>query len=316
MHNATWIAAAAVAAVSATSAIAAAQSNPTFSYGTRDDVKEVEWAAAAEGGLVHTTGNARTTTATGSVKASRKDGDNKFEGEASGALARARNRVGQDLDENGTIDSEAEITDETITSAKNAFLKLRYDRFLTDNNSLYASATIGFDEPAGKELVGGGQIGYSRLVYKDDRHELKAEVGYDFTYEKQATVSDDLSIHSARFFVGYKGALQTKTDDEGKEQALTTLDASLESLHNINSLDVPTGDGEAGAFEDTRVNGQVAVSTKLWDDLSIAVSFGAKFDNVPAPAAELAAAPYAAGFVPEAEKLDTITKASLIYSFL
>lgn len=315
MHNATWIAAAAFAAVTASSAIAAAQANPTFNYGTRDDVKEVEWAAAAEAGLVHTTGNARTTTATGSLKASRKDGDNKFEAEANGALARSRVRVANDVDGNGTIDSDGEIDDDTLTSAKNAFLKLRYDRFLTDNNSLYASATVGFDEPAGKELVGGGQVGYSRLIFKDDRNELKAELGYDFTYEKQATVDDSLSIHSARFFVGYKGALQTRTNAEGKEEALTTLDASLESLHNINSLDVPTGDGEAGVLEDTRVNGQVAVSTKLWDDLAIAVSFGAKFDNVPAPAAELDL-PYGAGFVPEAEKLDTITKASLIYSFL
>src|SRR5687767_11004724 len=142
----------------------AAASAQTFNYGTREEVKEVEWKASAEAGVIVTTGNARTTTGAATAKASRKDGNNKFEAEANGAYARSTIRVANDIDMNGTVDSEDEIDEVGTTSAKNAVLKLRYDRFLTDNNSLYVSATIGFDTPAGKDVYGGGQVGYSRQL--------------------------------------------------------------------------------------------------------------------------------------------------------
>ena len=47
-------------------AVAAAQPTPKFEFGKREDVekvKEVEWNAQAEAGLVFTTGNSETTTA-------------------------------------------------------------------------------------------------------------------------------------------------------------------------------------------------------------------------------------------------------------
>jgi hypothetical protein len=293
----------------------ATASAQTFNYGTREDVKEIEWKASAEAGVLVTTGNSRTTTGSATAKASRKDGNNKFEAEANGTYARSTIRVAAEdpLDDNETVDREGEIVDQGTTSAKNAALKLRYDRFLTDNNSLYASATIGFDTPAGKDLYGGGQVGYSRQLYKTDRHEAKAEVGYDFTYE-DLIVGDSVSIHSARFFVGYKGALHVETAPDGAVTPTTTVDASIESLHNVNTLDVPTGDLEAGPFEDTRINGSVGLTTKLLDNISFAISFAAKFDNVPAPAKAIDV-PYDPTFVPAAEKLDTTTKASLIINF-
>jgi hypothetical protein len=299
LTTATTIALVGVAALGV-SATASAQ---TFSYGTREDVKEVEWKASAEAGLIVTTGNARTTTGSAAARASRKDGDNKFEAEAGGTYARSTIRVANDLDMNGTVDSEDEIADQGTTSAKNAVLKLRYDRFLTEHNSLYASGTVGFDTPAGKDLFGGGQVGYSRQLFKDDRHEAKAEVGYDFTYE-DLIVGDSVSIHSARFFVGYKGALHVNTAPDGKIEPTTTVDASIESLHNVNTLDVPTGDLEAGPFEDTRINGQIGLSTKLLDNISFAVSFAAKFDNVPAPAKAIDL-PYGPGFVADHQLLLT-----------
>ena len=40
--------------------------------------------------------------------------------------------------------------------------------------------------PAGKELVAGGQVGYSRQVYKDDHNRLVAELGYDMSLEQAA----------------------------------------------------------------------------------------------------------------------------------
>jgi hypothetical protein len=306
------LAGATIATITVSAAPTAHAQNPSFNFGKPEEVKEVEWSASAEAGLIFTTGNSETTTFTGAAKASRKEGNNKFEGEATGTFARSNILIASDLDASGTISAD-EIQEQDATSAKNAQGKLRYDRFLTEFNSLYVSGTAGFDEPAGKDFYGGGQVGYSRQVYKDDRHELKAEVGYDFTYE-DLSVGDGTSIHSARVFAGWKGALQTTTDAEGKTEATTTAEASIEGLFNVNTLDVPTDDLEAGPFEDTRINGTAGVSTKLLDNISLAVSFTAKFDNVPAPLAPFDL-PYAAGFVPEADKLDTLTKASLIVNF-
>jgi putative salt-induced outer membrane protein len=306
------VGATAITVTVASGATTAFAQNPSFSFAKPEEVKQVEWSASAEAGLIVTTGNSETTTFVGAAKAARKEGNNKFEAEATGAFARSEVLIAADLDASGTI-SPNEIQEQDATSAKNAQGKLRYDRFLTEFNSLYVSGTAGFDEPAGKDFYGGGQLGYSRQVYKDDRHELKAEAGYDFTYE-DLSAGDGTSIHSARFFAGYKGALQTVTDAEGKTEATTTADASVEALFNVNTLDVPTGDLEAGPFEDTRIIGTAGVSTKLLDNISLAVSFTAKFDNVPAPLAPFAL-PYADGFVPEADKLDTLTKATLIVNF-
>ena len=41
----------------------------------------------------------------------------------------------------------------------------------------------GGDRIAGKSLIGGGQVGYSRQLIKNDRHTLVSEIGYDFSNE-------------------------------------------------------------------------------------------------------------------------------------
>jgi hypothetical protein len=276
--------------------------DPTFQFGKAEDVKDVkgvEWSANAEFGLVFTTGNSETTTITGGAKAARKAGDNKFSAELSGALAQSGVRQLSDQNGNGTIDNAGEIDTVTTTSSKNLSGKVRYDRFLTDFNSLFAAALASTDQPAGKELVLGGQLGYSRQIYKSAAHELVGEGGMDFSREDLIS-GDPLSIFSARFFVGYKGTLATGTN----------VDASVEALLNLNTLDTPTG--KATAAEDTRINAKFGVTSKLSTSLSINTGIELKFDNKPAP---LKIDKLAAGYVPESSKLDTIMKASLIYSF-
>jgi hypothetical protein len=281
---------------------AARAQDPKFEYGKRDelkDVKGVEWNASAEFGLVFTTGNSETTTITGGAKAARKEGDNKLSGEVSGAFAQSGVRQLVDLNGNGLIDNEGEIGTVTTTSSENVTGKVRYDRFLTTNNSLFLAALASTDEPAGKELVLGGQFGYSRQLYKSDHHEVVGEAGLDFSREKLIS-GDPLSILSARFFAGYKGALGPTTN----------LDGSVEALFNLNRLDTPTG--EADPVEDSRVNGKLGVTSKLTESLSLNTSFEVKYDHKPAP---LKISNLAPGYVPESAAFDTIMKASLIYSF-
>src|SRR5690606_22723618 len=133
----------------------------------------------------------------------------------------------------GTIEPN-EVSRPTQTTTRSWLVKGRYDRFLTENNSLYGIAAASADRPAGKELVGNGQVGYSRQLYQDHIHLLVAETGYDFTYE-DLVAHDGQAIHSIRVFGGYTGKLSEDTGLEG----------SVEALFNVNSLDTPVGEVEA-----------------------------------------------------------------------
>ena len=92
----------------------------------------------------------------------------------------------------------------------------------------------------------------------------------------------------------------------------TVLDTSLEALTNFNRETLPTGK-DGGPFMDTRVNLKLAISAKIGENLAIQTSFEAHFDNRPGP---LPIKDLAPGFVPEAAEVETIMKASLIYTFI
>jgi hypothetical protein len=275
-----------------------------FEYGKYDDVKdvkEVEWNAAAEAGIVFTTGNSETTTATGGLKASRKTGANKLSIEGSATYAKSGLLVLNDLNGNGTVDGAEEITTVDTVTAETLAGKLRYDRYLTELNSLFIAALASRDVPAGKEAVFGGQLGYSRSFYKSDTANTVGEFGYDFSRENLVAPGPAMSIHSLRAFVGHKATMTPGAE----------IDTSMEVLTNLNTVNMPTGkDGSIG--QDTRINAKLAISAKIGQNLAFATSIEAKYDHLPGP---LAIKNLAMGFVPEASRLDTIMKGSLIYTF-
>ena len=291
-----------VALLVATASSAAAQK---FEYGKYDDVKDVkkvEWKATAEAGVIFTSGNSESTTANGGLKASRKTGKNKITLEGSGTYGKSGLWILFDRNGNGTIDDNTElITAETIT-AETLAAKLRYDRFLTELNSLFIAALAGRDTPAGKELVLGAQVGYSRSLYKSKTALTLGEFGYDFAREDPIAPGPALSIHSFRAFIGHKATMTEGTD----------LDASFELLSNLNPLDLPTG-ADGGPFQDTRVNAKIAISAKIGANLAFQTSLEVKYDRRPGllPVKNLAM-----GFTPEASSLDTIMKAAFIYTFV
>lgn len=292
-----------VLVIAITAALTSSVAAQSFSYGKADDVKDVkavDWTATAEAGLLATTGNSETLTVSAGGTATRLDPKNKLVLAVGLAYARSNVQIATDDDGNGTIGAD-EITDQATTTANSWNVKLRYDRFLTGSDSLYVSAAVGADRPAGKELVGGGQGGYSRRLFKNEKHELVAEAGYDFTYE-DLTVGEPLAIHSARVFSGYKGTVRTDT----------AVEASIEALSNLNTL--PTLPEESGPLDDTRVTGVVGLTTKLTAAVSFTFSFTAKYDSAPAPRAPFPGIMYDPGFTPLSDTTDTITKASLIVS--
>jgi hypothetical protein len=281
--------------------------DPAFKYGTSEEraeaekVEAVEWKAAALAGLLMTTGNSRVTTFSAGGNASRKEKGNKFTLEGGAAYARSSIFLAVDGNMNGVIDPN-EVARPSQTTTRAWYSKGRYDRFLTDNNSLYVVGGVAGDRPAGKDLVGNGQLGYSRQVFQNAVHLLVAEVGYDYTYEN-LVAGESNSIHSLRSFAGYAGKL---SDDTG-------VDGSVEALFNVNEYDTPAG--EIDRFQDNRVTSRMSITTKMFGDLSFRFAFEARYDNAPSPRPPFAI-PYAAGFAPLAESLDTKTEASLIYNFL
>jgi hypothetical protein len=292
-----------------------AQATPKFDFARPEEAKAVEWKAQVKGGFVLTTGNSQTKSGTFAATASRKEGSNRLALEAAAAYGQS-NVITPAVDTASNTITRIDRT--SVVSTNNWLTKGRYDRFFTINNSGYLSAQAAADKVAGKSFYGGGQIGYSRQLYKSDVHLAVAEVGYDLSYESYVPqpmkTLDPVTIHSARVFLG----------ETAKLSEATGITASGEALFNLNSepkaLNVSTGMPGVDAFKDTRVVAKVGLTTTLVKRLSVGFGFTFKYDQNPAalpvPPGSPAGAAYAAGFQPFADKVDTLTEINLIYTFL
>ena len=250
---------------------------------------------------------------------------------------------------NGVVDRGEELGSESKPTAGFLLVKLRYDRFFTPNNAGFLSAFAGLDIPASKKAIFGGQLGYSRQLFKTKLHQLKAELGTDLTYNNYiladgSSGADNLFLASARLFVGYALTLGENTQ----------VSLSAESLINLNTATIV--ERRAAAADATRVNAAAALTTKVWKRLSFRFAMGMRYDNCPAPNPNLKFADYSPGvFNPAAmgvaasglitevscsqqeraiedgggtaqdlslyrvkynQKLDILTEANLVFSFL
>jgi len=318
---------------------ALAQTNPTFTFAKPDAPKPaevakpaapppppppaVEWKAQVKGGFTMTTGNSQTIGGVVAGTASRKEANNRFTVDGGAAYGRSSviQPTVQPADPTATPPTPPTITAlgrNDIETTNNWFLKGRYDRFFTLNNSGYVSAQAAADKIAGKSFMGGGQIGYSRQVYKSALNLAVAEIGYDLSYERYVqvpgTTHEPVSIHSARVFAGETLTLSPSTG----------ITASFEALFNLNkegaALNVSTGTPGVDAFKDTRLNGKVGLTTTVFKRLSIGFAVTLKYDQNPAPLPIPSGVPAGTVFAmslgtPFAEKVDTLTEATVIYSF-
>jgi hypothetical protein len=314
------LAPAVMAALLLSGALAGAQEPPPpkFVFEKPVEVKKVEWKASTKMGLLLTSGNSQMTTFTFGGTVSRKDPANKLQLDFNAAYARSNILIASDSNGNAVLDP-GEITRQSQTTANQWNLKARYDRFFTTNNSLYAAGLAAADQVAGKDFFGGGQIGYARQLHKDKLWDASAEIGYDLSYEVLAPPTDKSTlVQSLRIYLG--GNLRVR---EG-----TALFANAEALFNLNPEKVPWADAPADnpyklvpEFRDTRVLTKLGLTTKLWRNVNFSFSFALKYDQNPAPRPAIKDAagtvvPFAPGFVPFVDRLDTITEAALIVNFL
>jgi len=273
----------------------------------------VEWKAQSKGGMALTGGNSQSKNFTFGLNGFRKEGNNKLALEGAMAYGTSNNSVATVQD--GTI---VGVDRREVVSSNNWATKGRYDRFVTEHNTTYASGQAAADKIAGKTFFGGGQVGYSRLLLKDAMNLVVAELGYDFSYERYVDqpnkTLDPVAIHSARVLVG-------ETLTLSKETGVT---ASVEALFNLNkegkAFNSKNGHPGVDAFKDTRINGKVGLSTNLWKSLSFGFGFTVKYDQNPAPRPVPAGAggaswPTDYWSLAYSRTWDTLTEATFIYTF-
>lgn len=303
---------------------AVSAADPSFVFAKAEGEQKARerehWKASAQAGLILTSGNANAVTLSASGNVTRNDGKNKIALDVAGAFGKTSTfvaKAGLPVDAMGMpiIRGYDDIDTTSALSTALWSVKLRYDRFFSKNNLGYLAGLLSGDQLAGKKLVAGAQVGYSRQIYKSERNEILAEIGYDFSSEAYlGTLDPTLYIHSLRAFLGYNLTLT-------KDTAITT---GLEGLFNLNPLTAPGSfdrdhpevtSKDVSSFEDTRVNFKAALSTKLYKSISFRFSFTTRFDNVPAPRPGIAGTTYM-NFRPTAEKVDTLSEAALVVTFL
>lgn len=286
---------------------AAGAAEPTFKYAIKEELKKPqgeEWKVQIQGGLIYATGNTRSFTGSGTATLGYRRFRNRFGLEGGGLYGRSQ--VYGPSPNAGDVLGPGDIVTTTTVTAESWYVRGRYDRFLTDNNSLFASAGASHDLLAGRDIAGNVQAGYNRLIIKDQKNELSGEVGYDYTYLRFVTpAGSSTHIHSARLFVGYIASLTTDT----------SFNASLEALFNLNPEDRPGG-RRLSAFDDTRLVGKTALTTRLFKNISFRAGFSVRYVRSPAPRPEPPGRTYAPGFIPLADTTDTLTELSLIVNFI
>jgi hypothetical protein len=288
--------------------------DPKFEYGKLEEVKLVVWKVNVSVGALVNTGNSNNASVSASGFASRNDGKNKLTLDVGGAFARSTIYGPTDQARTqGFIASDQDIlaTEQTTTALWGA--KFRYDRFFTPNNSLYVTAFANGNEPAGRRVATGGQVGYARQLVKTLRHALALEAGLDYTFENLvAENTPNLHIASLRTFIGYGF---TFNDAVG-------LQLSCEYLGNLNPYTSPYGPmgpfgPDVSPFIDSRLIGKTILNAKLWKWLTFRFSFTVLFDNVPAPRGPIpGGVPYAPGVILGSQNVDTITDISLVFAIL
>jgi len=279
----------------------AAAEEPKFAYGKKEDqAKAPDWAASVTAGFGAATGNAQNLNFTGGGSVSRRFDENMLSFDANAAYARSTTLVA--LPGPGTA---AVLGSTTQTSSEAWATRLRYDRFF-DLNAVYAFGFAGGDIPAGKQFLGGAQVGYSRALYKTAKDELVLEAGVDYTYQRFVTGSPaSVDIASVRAFLGYIG----------NPNDTLSYNVSVEWLGNLNEETRPTG--TVGSFADNRVNGKLGLTWKIFGNGSLGFRFRALYDSAPAPKP---LPPPPPGYTWQgtylAEKLDTFTEIVLVYKLL
>lgn len=231
--------------------------DPAFSTPQGEKVEAAETHLTGELGGTYTTGNSNLYTVNGLVTFSHKVSANKLSAVGGVNLGAAV----VDTDGNGVVD-DAERDNGFEPNAKRVSAEARYDRFLTDKDSLYFLAGLFSDGFAGYDLRAHEQIGYSRTLVKTEKAEAKVEIGADWAQEDY--VAESGLDASAKFL-----AARVLAAGSYKLNDSVGLADTFEVYENV--LD--------GA--DLRLLNSASITSSLSKHLSLKLSHNLIFDNVP-----------------------------------
>jgi hypothetical protein len=280
----------------------ATRSTPSFVFEKRQDVKDVAWSGAIRAGACQSGGNTDSLGFSFEGALSRTTRRQRLQ--LGGAAAYARSRLLVPIERDGAPGiGPDELREDDRTTRKNWSALVRWDRFVSSRGSAYLLAAAAGDEPAGKRLVLGAQIGYGIDAVRTARSVVRLELGYDFAREDHVTPAEQLDIHSARLFAGFGGQVLDPV----------TIEASLEALTNLN--EEREGTRRLRPFADTRVLAKLGARVKINGTLSTGLQLRAAYDDAPAPRPPPPGTSWAAGFAPLAEKLDTTTEVFVMAKF-
>ena len=192
----------------------------------------------------------------------------------------------------GNYGRSAAPGEELETSAENLQGRLRYDRFLLDDASVFMLVTGRHDRLQGIAFRLNLDPGVKYLFLNRPNTATWVELGYDFQYDTRTDeareVVDDSGMvvdtldktatdHSIRVFLGLRQAFNEAV----------TLSTGLEYLQSFIDS------------ERYRANYEALFTARVAGGFSLGFGFNARFDNAP---------------LPDKEKLDTSTTLSVIYS--
>jgi putative salt-induced outer membrane protein YdiY len=211
----------------------------------------------AEAGGTYTSGNAAFYAVTALAKFDHTWAErNKFS--ANAGFQFGGSKVDANLD--GFLDADERATPYE-ENARRIAGEVRYDRFLTDHDALYALAGAFHDPWAGYDLRSHEQIGYSRLLVKTENTQFRAELGADVAQENYVTgvVPNYEDILAARILLG----LDVKFNEH------TGFSETFETYENVLE------------FEDVRILNTATFTSTLTKVLALKLSHILAWDNVP-----------------------------------
>ena len=243
--------------------------------GTFDTVKKAEGTDATEAklqiGALLSTGNSRSLASTGSGSLRLRRADNEFSAVVAANYAR----------------SAPTPADETRTTMENYQGKLRYDRYVSSDVSVFLSLSGRRDRFQGLDARLNLDPGLAYYFVQLEKQRLWAELGYDFQYDLRnvdaiAVAADKGTIlgktntrHCVRGFLGYHASV---SDD-------ASFDTGAELLLGIPKT------------ENWRLNWLSSLTAALDSRFSLGATFNLRYDHNP---------------LPGVEKLDTVTSMNLI----
>lgn len=160
-------------------------------------------------------------------------------------------------------------TTRTVDTVRNLRARGRYDLFLTPLDALFLAGQYRWDTFAGLDARNEGLVGYKRYLYKEDKHLLWAELGYDLTYSNYdpdplpdpnnagSFLKGHEYAHAGRLFLGYDNQINAAV------QFLT----GVEGLLNVEKPE---------AF---RLNWDVALRSSIVSRLQFELKFALQLDT-------------------------------------